>query len=217
MPEFVKYAGVGEGVSFIEADGDALAGEVRRVAVELGIQEGGAIIVTATNDGDAGVNALNGSLHEHHIESTGAFPMRGLLGRFFSVGSPVIFGRNDYRLGLFNGLLGKVVRTFPDDMVVAVQFDGEAEPRHLAAEHLVDLDLAYAVTCHKCQGSSAPRVVVPVYPSRVVDPSWLYTAMTRGERQVVFVGDPQHFADALAKKFSADLRRVGLRWYEEAA
>lgn len=216
-PEFVEYAGVGDGVSFVEVDGDALDAEVRRVAVELGILEGGAIVVTATNDGAAGVHALNESLHERHVESMGAFPMRALLGRFFSVGSPVIFGRNDYRLGLFNGMLGRVVRTFPDDMAVSVHFEEEAEPRLLAAEHLVDLDLAYAVTCHKCQGSSAPRVVVPVYPSRVVDPSWLYTAMTRGERQVVFVGDPEHFADVLTKKFSADLRRVGLQWSGEAA
>ena len=217
MPEFVKYAGVGDGVSFVEADKDALADEVRRVAVEVGILEGRAIIVTATNDGDAGVHALNEALHEHHFESTGAFPMRGLLGRFFSVGSPVIFGRNDYRLGLFNGLLGRVVRTFPDDMALSVHFEDEAEPRILATEHLVDLDLAYAVTCHKCQGSSAPRVVVPVYPSRVVDPSWLYTAVTRGERQVVIVGDPKHLSDALEKQLSADLRRVGLRWSGEAA
>ncbi|KQQ40879.1 hypothetical protein ASF58_07905 [Methylobacterium sp. Leaf125] len=217
MPEFVEYAGVGDGVSFIEADEDALAGEVRRVAAELGILEGGAIVVTATNGGNAGVHALNESLHERHVASTGAFPMRGLLGRFFSAGSPVIFGRNDYRLGLFNGLLGRVVRTFPDEMAVSVHFEDEAEPRLLAAEHIVDLDLAYAVTCHKCQGSSAPRVVVPVYPSRVVDPSWLYTALTRGERQVVIVGDPEHFSDALEKQFAADLRRVGLRWSGEAA
>lgn len=139
------------------------------------------------------------------------------MGRFFAVGSPVIFGRNDYRLGLFNGLLGKVVRTFPDDMALSVLFDGEGEPRLLSSEHLVDLDLAYAVTCHKCQGSSAPRVVVPIYPSRVVDPSWLYTAMTRGERQVVFVGDPDDFSNALAKPFTASLRRVGLRWDKEGA
>jgi hypothetical protein len=59
---------------------------------------------------------------------------------------------------------------------IRVLFDGDAEPKVLAAEHLVDLDLAYAVTCHKCQGSNAKRVIVPIYPSRILYRSWLYTA-----------------------------------------
>ncbi len=217
MPPFRPYAGIGNGVSFVRAEGEVIIGETARVALDLGILGGGAIIVTATNEGDAGVHPLNELLHDRHVERSGAEPMRGLLGRYFSVGAPVIFGRNDYRLGLFNGLLGRVTRTLPDECALEIVFDGEAEPRRLSEEQLVDLDLAYAVTCHKCQGSSAPRVVVPVYPSRVLDPSWIYTALTRGERQVVFVGDPKVFKEALALPFSAENRQVGFHWTEQAA
>ncbi|AMB44056.1 AAA family ATPase [Methylobacterium sp. AMS5] len=217
MPIFERYAGVQDGVSFVAVEGAAFPGTVERVALELGILEGGSIIVTATNDGEAGVKSLNEMLHDRHAERTGNEPMRGVLGRFFSAGAPVIFGRNDYRLGLFNGMLGRVTRTFPDDRALEVIFEGESDCRRLTEEHLVDLDLAYAVTCHKCQGSSAPRVVVPIYQSRVLDPSWLYTALTRGERQVVFVGESKVFRDSLALPFAAERRQVGLRWAELVA
>ena len=212
LPEFKPFAGVQDGVSFVEAYDGSLAESVEEVAVELGVLSGGSIIVTATNEGEAGVGPLNAILHKRHVEVTGNEPVRGLLGRFFSVGEPVIFGRNDYRLGLFNGMLGRVTKTPPEENTLQVLFDEESEPRTLSAEHLIDLSLAYAVTCHKCQGSSAPRVVVPIYRSRVLDPSWLYTAMTRGERQVVLVGDREALEKALAERTSAEKRCVGFRW-----
>jgi len=95
---------------------------------------------------------------------------------------------------------------------VKVIFDGDAEPKTLTDEHLVDLDLAYAVTCHKCQGSSAKRVVIPIYGSRLLDRSWLYTAVTRAEQQVVLVGDREAFRAAVAKPPSAERRKTGLQW-----
>jgi exodeoxyribonuclease V alpha subunit len=104
------------------------------------------------------------------------------------------------------------VSTAPDERAVDVLFEGDAEPKRLAGELLLDLDHAYAVTCHKCQGSSAPRVIVPIFASRVLDRSWVYTAITRGERQVVLVGDPTVLAAAVARPPSAELRRSGLRW-----
>jgi exodeoxyribonuclease V alpha subunit len=77
---------------------------------------------------------------------------------------------------------------------------------------LIDLALAYAVTCHKCQGSQAARVIVPVYRSMVLDPSWLYTAVTRAERQVVVVGERSALATALERPWASDRRRVGFDW-----
>jgi exodeoxyribonuclease V alpha subunit len=99
-----------------------------------------------------------------------------------------------------------------DKHAVEVLFDGDAEPKMLTDEHLVDLNLAYAVTCHKCQGSSAKRIVVPIYGSRLLDRSWLYTAITRAEQQVVLVGDREAFSTAVAKPPAAELRKTGLKW-----
>lgn len=77
---------------------------------------------------------------------------------------------------------------------------------------LIDLALAYAVTCHKAQGSQAARVIVPLYETRLLEPSWLYTAITRGERQVVLVGDPDVAAKTLGLPFAASMREVGFCW-----
>lgn len=212
LPPLAHYQGRMDGVSFLDANDQPLDELVEKVAVDLGIFDGGALIVTATNGRAAGLRALNERLHTSFLRAKGVTSMGAVLGRKFAAGEPVIFGRNDYRLALFNGLLGWVTRTLPDENSLEVTFDGEDEPRHLGEELLIDLDLAFAVTCHKCQGSSAPRVIVPVYPSRVLDPSWLYTAVTRAERQVVLIGDRAVLQEALNRPFAADARCVGFHW-----
>lgn len=172
---------------------------------------GEVLVVTATIAGAAGVDSVNGRFHGR-FASAGRAEFAGFFGRRFSVGEPTIFLRNDYRAGLFNGLFGRVVAIDPEERVVDVLFDGDLEPKRLDDEHLVDLDLAYAVTCHKCQGSSAKRVVIPVYDNRLLDRSWLYTAITRAEEQVVLVGDRRAFSAAVAKPPTADVRTTGLQW-----
>jgi len=109
-------------------------------------------------------------------------------------------------------MLGRITAIDTDERTAAVFFDGEGEPKTLGEEHLVDLDLAYAVTCHKCQGSSAKRVVVPIHASRVLDRSWLYTAITRAEQQVVLVGDRDVFRKAVTTPPTAEIRTTGLSW-----
>jgi exodeoxyribonuclease V alpha subunit len=57
-------------------------------------------------------------------------------------------------------------------------------------EEVLDaLELGYAVTVHKAQGSQFPRVLVPVYAARNLDRTMLYTAITRAKSQVILVGD----------------------------
>jgi exodeoxyribonuclease V alpha subunit len=205
MPDLPAFAGKTDGITLLAVGAADLAETVNRLCLEFG-DEG--LVVTSTLGGAAGVRAIN---ERRHAAIAGAVT-KGFYGRSFAVGEPVIYGRNDYTLGLFNGLLGRVVGVRPDERALVILFDGDGEPKRLAGEQLLDLDHAYAVTCHKCQGSSAPRVVVPVYPSRLLDRSWVYTAITRAERQVVLVGDAEVLAAAIARPPSAQLRRSGLRW-----
>jgi exodeoxyribonuclease V alpha subunit len=197
VPDFSPFAGPASGISFVDDAPEGLAVALDDVIGQLG-GPADVLVVTSTIGGAAGVDAVNERQHARHIAS-GCEELRGFFGRRFSVGEPVIFGRNDYRAGLFNGLLGHVTELDFDSRAVSVLFDGDLEPKKLGDEHLVDLDLAYAVTCHKCQGSSAKRVVVPIYGSRLLDRSWLYTAITRAEQQVVLVGDRDIFKTAVAK------------------
>jgi exodeoxyribonuclease V alpha subunit len=206
-PALPMYSGKADGISMWGVRRDDLAAAVDRLCEEFGAE---GLVVTSTLGGAAGVRAINERRHAaaSHAETA----TKGFFGLSFAVGEPVIYGRNDYRLGLFNGLFGRVVATAPDERTVDVLFDGDAEPKKLGGELLLDLNHAYAVTCHKCQGSSALRVIVPVYPSRVLDRSWVYTAITRGECQVVLVGDANVLAEAVARPTAADLRRSGLQW-----
>jgi exodeoxyribonuclease V alpha subunit len=207
VPTLPAYSGKADGISIMDVRSDDVAAAVDRLCEEFGAD---GLVVTSTLGGAAGVREINERRHAAgpHPESS----TKGFFGLRFVVDEPVIYGRNDYRLGLFNGLFGRVVATAPDERTVDVLFDGDAEPKRLAGELLLDLDHAYAVTCHKCQGSSAPRVIVPILASRLLARSWVYTAITRGERQVVLVGDPAVLAAAVARPPSAELRRSGLRW-----
>jgi len=212
-PIFHPYCGRGSGVSFVDASTpQTLAQTVERIAIELGGHDKGVLVVTATNEGDAGIKALNRRFHDLHIQNTGFPAVKGHLGQWFSCGEPVIYLRNDYRRGLFNGLLGQVRHVDLDTRTCEVLFDGFDKPHRLESIDLIDLALAHAITCHKAQGSQAPRVIVPLYESRVLDPCWLYTAITRAERQVVLVGSRKVLFEALKRPPAFEKRLGGFYW-----
>ena len=72
---------------------------------------------------------------------------------------------------------------------VAIKWDGEFEPRSLPREAESDIELAYAITCHRAQGSSSQVVVIVVEESRLITREWIYTAVTRARDLVLLVGD----------------------------
>jgi exodeoxyribonuclease V alpha subunit len=173
------------------------------------------LVVSPTKKGPGGVDALNARLHER-LRPSGApaHDIKGFNAQYYTIGDPVMCLRNDYSRGLFNGQIGQVqsIPDSPGERWLEVLFDGESSPRTLQLEDLMDLTLAHAITCHKLQGSQAARVVVPIYESRVLDPSWVYTAITRAERQVILVGDLTVLRLALRRSRTADNRRVGFAW-----
>ena len=115
-----------------------------------------------------------------------------------AVADPVVATANRYQDGLFNGLLGLV--TSIDGPSIEVLWDGEDEPRSLPTEAEGDVELAYAITCHKAQGSSAHTVVVVAEDSPMVSREWLYTAITRGKELVLLVGECEGLAPAVARR-----------------
>jgi len=211
MPAFDQYRGKGEGVSFIPSSLDSIPSLVEKVAEDLGGFDGDLMIVTATNRGPAGVDRLNRLFHDKHKQQTRLPELKGSLGQYFCPGEPVIHLMNDYQRTVFNGSLGKVLDVDRDTHGLTANLDGKAVS--FDAGQLIDLSLAYAITCHKCQGSQVKRVVIPVYQTRLTDPSWLYTAITRAEKQVVLVGDAKEIERALERNFAAECRKVGLQWH----
>jgi exodeoxyribonuclease V alpha subunit len=210
-PVMPAYDRPGDGVSFVHASGrEAIADITTKLYADLGGRNGDILIVTPVNGGPCGTAGLNRRLHDSYVETTGLQEMRGALGEIFSAGEPVMHRRNDYKRALFNGSMGTVLRIDRTARSLVALFDGEEQVFENA--DLIDLSLGYAITCHRAQGSEAERVIVALPASRVLDPSWLYTAFTRAKRQVVLVGEASVLAEALARPWAADRRHVGLEW-----
>jgi exodeoxyribonuclease V alpha subunit len=168
----------------------------------------------------AGVSTLNRLFQRRRVDGENLACVKGHLSEWFSPGDPCIHFRNDYSLALFNGSMGRVVSVDERARRVVARFDEReitfsAEgPSDAAASEgsLIDMALAHAVTCHKCQGSQAGRIIVPVYRTALLNPAWLYTAITRAEKQVVLVGDPEAVQIALTRPWASEARKVGFRW-----
>lgn len=115
-------------------------------------------------------------------------------------GDRVIYCRNDYARGLFNGSTG-VVRAV-DIQYVTVEYTGHHIVQHRPNE--VDekrLIRAYALTIHKAQGSEYPVVIIPIYESmdRVLTRNLIYTAVTRSKKKCVLVGSKTALEHALQR------------------
>lgn len=206
MPTFSLYQGKGEGVSFISASLESIPTMIKQIVDDLGSFVD-LMIVTATNRGPAGVNSLNRLFHDKYKQQSGLPELKGNLGQYFCPGEPVIHLKNDYQRTVFNGSLGKVLEVDRDDYSLTTNLDGMVVSFN--QNQLLDLSLAYAITCHKCQGSQVKRVIIPIYHTRLLNPSWLYTAITRAEKQVVLIGDVKEIERALERQFAAASRKVG--------
>lgn len=214
MPALPCYTGTPQDGVFLLAASSAeeIANGVVKVVGELTPDE--VMVLAPTNEGPAGVRSLNKRLHDLHLRANGGSEVLNPLGEFFSVGEPIVHRRNDYRRGLFNGSLGIVKSIDLSTNSLTAIFDGDEGEHLFDGTETIDLSLAYALTCHRAQGSQAKRIVVALSPSRLLDPSWLYTAVTRAENQVVIVGGVDTIADALKIPWAAERRQVGLRWLE---
>ena len=138
------------------------------------------------------------------------------------LGDTVLCTRNLWDRGLQNGSLGTVVQiedephpladdegSGADRALAWVEWD-DGVRRPLLEDMLDDLELGYAITVHKAQGSQWPRVIVAVTGSRLLDRTLLYTAVTRAQRQVILVGDEAAARDAVARPPRAHTRQVAL-------
>ena len=158
MPVFSEYKGVADGVSFVPCELGLLGDVVERIVLDLGGYSNGVLVVSPTKKGPGGVDALNARLHERLRPSRcPADDIKGFNAQYYTIGDPVMWLRNDYSRGLFNGLIGQV-KSIPDNSEerwLDVLFDGESSPRRLQLDDLMDLTLAHAITCHKLQGSQS--------------------------------------------------------------
>ena len=138
------------------------------------------------------------------------------------LGDPVLCVRNLWDLGLQNGSLGhlETIEESPQPLLNAegertgvvlawVRWD-DGELRPVTEEVLDALELGYAVTVHKAQGSQFSRIIVPVSATRNLDRTMLYTAVTRATTQVILIGDAEAGRQAVEAPPHASRRKVAL-------
>ena len=109
-------------------------------------------------------------------------------GNLFRIGDKVIQTSNNYDKEVFNGDIGRIRSLDKEERQAVVRF-GKREVIYEFGE-LDELELAYAITIHKSQGSEFPVVVIPLAMQQylLLQRNLLYTGVTRGKRMVVLVG-----------------------------
>lgn len=149
-------------------------------------------IIVPNNEGPAGVHDINERMHalaaaHWHVRKTE-----------FIVGEPVMIVQNIHHLGLSNGDVGIVcgnprvrdaLHSGKNDLHVCF-ISGSGQKKYVPMDHLVGrVQLAWASTCHKAQGSEYQSVfvVLPESESRVVNNNWLYTAITRAKEHMTII------------------------------
>jgi exodeoxyribonuclease V alpha subunit len=161
-------------------------------------------VLTPMNRGGLGARSLNIELQKKLNPE--ARPQVSRYGWTYAPGDKVIQTVNNYDKDVFNGDIGRVARIDEEEQTIFIDYDG----RHVTYDlgELDEISLAYATTVHKSQGSEYPAVVIPIatqhYP--LLERNLLYTAVTRGKRLVVVIG--QRKALAIAVKRVGSVKRL---------
>lgn len=184
-------------------------------------------ILTPMRKGLLGVERLNGILQQYLNPPEKNKAEREHGQTVFRVGDKVMQTKNNYQaeweirsrygipiekgLGVFNGDMGIVreINSFSETMTVEYE---EGRMVEYPFKQLDELELAYAITIHKSQGSEYPAVVIPLMggPRMLMNRNLLYTAVTRARKCVTLVGDDATFFQ-MEENVNEQKRYSGLR------
>jgi len=122
--------------------------------------------------------------------------------RIFREGDRVIHRRNNYDLNVFNGDIGKIVTIDNEELTATVTFYPDHREVHYKKEDIMELDLAYAITIHKSQGSEFKAVIIPILSQhfKMLYRNLVYTGLTRANTLAVFVGTRKALAMAIRQQ-----------------
>ena len=175
-------------------------------------------VICPSKKGETGTQNLNLLLQNALNPAHKTKPEINIAGKVFRVGDKVMQVKNNYNIewksptdkgnGIFNGDIGILTSIDTQSSLVTVNFDGKVA--EIPGEYLSELELAYAITVHKSQGSEFKAVIIPaigVVPNLAYR-NLLYTAVTRAKDMLVTVGSAQMLEvmtqnDRKAKRYSA--------------
>ncbi len=170
---------------------------------------------------DTGTLNLNNVLQANLNPQTKDKRQMAYKGIYFREGDKVMQVKNNYDImfkkdngeygsGVFNGDVGYITEIDIRGGILKVRYDDRVVTYF--SEDLSQLELAYAITVHKSQGSEYDFVIIPLYdvPSRLVYRNLLYTAVTRAKKNLILVGD-ENIWDAMVENNKKTLRYTALQ------
>ena len=174
-------------------------------------------VMTPTRKGLLGVERLNQILQRYLNPAEPGKTETEINGRLFRTGDKVMQIKNNYQIewevstrygltvdrgtGVFNGDMGVITEINPYTESLEVEFD-EGRKVKYSFEMTEELELAYAITVHKSQGSEYPAVILPLLPGPrlLYNRNLLYTAVTRAKRCLTIVGSDVTFQEMIQNK-----------------
>ena len=194
MPLLPPFAGQAMGVQLLACDPASIEGEVRRASriIGAGLPPAQRLILAG----------LRGTVRRINLAETAGRQAEGALGvrlgplcPWVSIGDPVVMSRNHYRVGLMNGETGILAELEPP----AVTWGSDIHPTLVDDESRASIELAWAITGHRSQGSEVSRVVIALDGRGVMSRQWLYTVLTRAVDQAVMVGPVDVLRNAVGR------------------
>jgi len=161
-------------------------------------------VLTPMNRGGLGARSLNIDL-QARLNPDGN-PRINRFGWTYAPNDKIIQTVNNYDKEVFNGDIGRVVQIDEEEGLISINFDGRVV--EYEAGELDEVSLAYATSVHKSQGSEYLAVVIPLAMQHymLLERNLLYTAVTRGKKLVVIIG--QIKALAMAVKRVGSMKRL---------
>lgn len=195
-------------------------------------------VLTPMRKGDLGVEHLNQVLQRYMNPPETDKQEREFHGVLFREQDKVMQIKNDYQIkwarktplgdvyeegtGVFNGDTGVIREIIPIDETVVVEFE-EGKLVEYEYSQMDEMELAYAITIHKSQGSEYPAVVLPILggPRMLLNRNLLYTAVTRAKKCVTTVGSSRMIQKMIhnvneQKRYSSLCQRIKEMEEEEA-
>ena len=178
----------------------------------LGVEDNDIQILSPMRKGSTGINNLNKMIQQNLTANRDPVFEKKIGDETikFYISDKVMMTQNDYEIDVMNGDIGKIIRKNDRNFFVVFEDGKEVE---FTPENRDKLDLAYAITIHKSQGSEYRAVVIPISSNHthMLTRKLLYTGITRGKEIVCLVGDWNTFLTAL-RIYRQDFRYTNLSY-----
>ena len=189
----------------------------KKLPLYVGVRPDEIQVMTPTRKGLLGVERLNTILQRYLNPQDQKKAEQEINGRLFREGDKVMQIKNNYQLewevttkfgltvdkgaGVFNGDMGVITEINQYTENIEVEFD-EGRRVKYGFDAVEELELAYAITVHKSQGSEYPAVIIPLLqgPRFLYNRNLLYTAVTRAKKCLTIIGSDTVFQEMIQNK-----------------